>query len=83
MNDEWSEMSEPKKRHTSTRSGNRRSHLATQAQSLSTCSHCKEPIAPHQVCRECGFYKNEDILMLAQKEKTKEERRKAAEKENE
>lgn len=76
-------MPNPKKRHTSTRSGNRRSHLAVKTQSLSNCPHCKEPIAPHQVCKECGFYKNEDVLKLAEKEKAKEERRKAAEAENE
>lgn len=72
-------MAEPKKRHTSTRSGHRRSHLAKKTQSLSTCSHCKEPIVPHQVCRVCGYYQNKDILKLAEKEKAKEERRKAAE----
>lgn len=76
-------MAEPKQRHSSTRSGNRRSHLAANPKSLSACSHCKEPIAPHQVCGECGYYKNEDVLKLAEKEKTKEERRKAATKENE
>ncbi len=73
-------MAEPKKRHSSTRSGNRRSHLAAKTKSLSTCSHCKEPVASHQVCSNCGFYGNEDILKLAEKEKAKEERRKAAEK---
>jgi len=76
-------MSEPKKRHTSTRSGNRRSHLAAKTQSLAICSHCKEPVAPHQVCKACGFYGDKDILKLAEKEKAKLERRKAAEKENE
>lgn len=76
-------MSEPKKRHSSTRSGNRRSHLAAKTQSLSACSHCKEPVAPHQVCKQCGYYKSEDILKLAEKEQAKAERRKAAEKENE
>lgn len=76
-------MALPKKRHSSTRSGNRRSHLAVKTQSLSTCSHCKEPVAPHQVCQACGHYKNEDVLKLAEKEQAKNERRKAAEKENE
>jgi large subunit ribosomal protein L32 len=72
-------MAEPKKRHTSTRSGNRRSHLAEKAQSLAVCTHCKEPVAPHQVCKNCGFYGEKDVLHLAEKEKAKEERRKAAE----
>lgn len=76
-------MAEPKKRHTSTRSGNRRSHLSLKSKSLSKCPHCKEPVQAHQVCKVCGFYKNEDILKLAEKEKAKQERRKEREKEEE
>lgn len=76
-------MAEPKKRHTSTRSGNRRSHLAAKAKNISLCSHCKSPKPSHQVCKICGYYKGEDVLKLAEKEKAKQERRQTKEKDNE
>jgi len=76
-------MAEPKKRATSTRSGNRRSHLAPKAKPLSNCPKCQTAIMPHRVCYECGHYKGENVLELAKKEREKEERRKAKEKENE
>ncbi len=75
-------MAEPKKRHTSARSGNRRSHIAKKTKSLSVCSKCKEVTSSHQVCPNCGFYKGKDILHLEEKAKAKDERRKEREKEN-
>lgn len=76
-------MAEPKKRITSTRSGNRRSHLAVKPKPLSKCPKCHTAIISHRVCPECGFYKGEDVLELAKKEREKNERRKEREKENE
>ena len=76
-------MAEPKKRHTSTRSGNRRSHLALRPLSLSICPKCKSPTQSHRLCPNCGYYKGQDILELEKKAKEKEERRKQKEKENE
>jgi len=69
-------MAEPKKRLTSTRSGNRRSHLAVKAQSLISCPKCKAAVMPHRVCENCGFYKGQDVLELEKKQQAKEARRK-------
>lgn len=76
-------MAEPKKRMTSTRSGNRRSHLAVKANSLSICPKCKSSIMSHRVCATCGFYNGVDVLELDKKAQAKEARRKEREKENE
>ena len=76
-------MAEPKKRATSHRSGNRRSHLETKVKTLSVCPQCKQPIMPHLVCKNCGFYKGADILEIEKKQKEKDARRKEREKENE
>lgn len=76
-------MAEPKKRLTSTRSGNRRSHLALKAKSLSTCPKCKQAIASHKVCLVCGFYNGIDVLKLDEKSKAKDERKKAAQEQEE
>lgn len=76
-------MALPKKRHTSTRSGNRRSHLAQKTKSLAICPKCKDPIQPHTVCVKCGFYNSIDVLELEKKQREKEVRRKEKEEEEE
>lgn len=75
-------MAEPKQRLTSTRSGNRRSHLALKEKTLTTCLKCKSPVLAHHVCSECGFYKGDDVLQLERKETEKKQRQKDAEAEN-
>jgi len=74
-------MAEPKKRLTSHRSGNRRSHLAVKPKSLSVCPQCKKPLIPHRVCANCGFYNGTDVLGLEAKELAKEARKKEQENE--
>lgn len=65
-------MAEPKKRMTSTRSGNRQSKDALSAQSLINCSNCKQKVRPHQICKNCGFYKGEKVVKLKdEREKNK------------
>jgi large subunit ribosomal protein L32 len=63
-------MAEPKKRLTSTRSGNRQSHDAIMGKKLSVCSHCKQSTVSHSVCKNCGFYDGKKIVNLKD-EKTK------------
>jgi large subunit ribosomal protein L32 len=55
-------MPQPKKRLTSTRSGNRRSHLALASKTVTQCSHCHRPLLPHQVCLACGYYRGKLVL---------------------
>ncbi len=55
-------MAQPKKRLSSTRSGNRRSHLALVAPPMGRCSHCHALVAPHTVCLHCGYYKGKLVL---------------------
>lgn len=62
-------MAEPKKRLTSTRSGNRRSHLALKKMKLATCPKCDEPITSHTLCKVCGTYKGEKIIEVNKSKK--------------
>jgi len=55
-------MANPKKRLTSTRSGNRRSHLALKMAGVIPCPKCSTPILPHIVCPKCGYYKHNQII---------------------
>ncbi|MDH4358552.1 MAG: 50S ribosomal protein L32 [Candidatus Berkelbacteria bacterium] len=57
-------MAEPKKRLTRSRSGARQSHDALKEKTLIKCSNCKEPVLPHHVCPNCGFYKKNKIIVL-------------------
>ncbi|MFA6423317.1 MAG: 50S ribosomal protein L32 [Patescibacteria group bacterium] len=57
----------PKKRLTSTRSGNRKSHDSLSAISLAKCEKCHEPVKPHNVCKNCGTYRGKTIIDLDKK----------------
>lgn len=45
------------------RRGMRRSaNWRIEASNLSKCSHCGAPARSHQICPDCGYYKDELIL---------------------
>ena len=29
---------------------------------LSTCSHCHQPVRPHTVCSNCGYYDGKEVI---------------------
>lgn len=62
-------MAVPKKRMTSTRSGNRRSHQSIKIHNLGKCLKCKEPVIPHHVCLVCGSYKNDQVIDFSNRDK--------------
>jgi len=69
-------MAEPKKRSTSTRSGNRTRHQRLERSASRVCQHCHQLTTPHQVCRNCGYYKGKPVIAMEQKviqKKAKEE----------
>lgn len=63
-------MAEPKKKLTSTRSGNRKSHDALKATSLNVCQNCKSAKLPHRVCSVCGFYNGKKIIKTSKELET-------------
>lgn len=54
----------------------RRSHLALKKKNLIACSHCKKMIAPHTVCKYCGYYKGREVVNVLAKAMAKTEKRK-------
>lgn len=56
-------MAVPKRKTSSRRRGNRRSHDAIGVQNLRPCSHCSMLTRPHRVCPDCGYYKGEQIIV--------------------
>ncbi|MFH1769503.1 MAG: 50S ribosomal protein L32 [Parcubacteria group bacterium] len=69
-------MPVPKKHGTSGKMRRRRSHSALKKTTLTTCSHCKKPALPHRVCKQCGFYKDQEVVNVLAKELKRQEKRK-------
>ncbi len=55
-------MPNPKRRHSASRRGKRRSHDHLKAPGTSVCTHCLEPKLPHRACPHCGFYKGRQVI---------------------
>lgn len=64
-------MAEPKKKLTRSRRGWRRSQQGKIILTLIHCSHCRKLIPPHQVCPNCGFYKEKEVIRPKEKKKKK------------
>ncbi|MCL4390543.1 MAG: 50S ribosomal protein L32 [Patescibacteria group bacterium] len=46
----------PKRKLSTRRQGDRRSHFRLKLPGLSLCSNCHKPIISHRACPHCGFY---------------------------
>ena len=56
-------MAVPKRKVSKARRDKRRSNVwKLEAPALVKCSHCGELKVPHQVCGNCGFYKEKEIV---------------------
>lgn len=71
-------MAVPKSRHTKSKRGRRRSHLALKPISLANCPKCGKAILSHSLCWHCGYYKAREVInvlaSLEKKERKKRER---------
>jgi large subunit ribosomal protein L32 len=59
-------MPNPKRRHSKARKNKRRSHDAISAPSLSECPNCHEWRLPHRACPSCGYYRNREVIEMAE-----------------
>jgi large subunit ribosomal protein L32 len=64
----------PKKRHSSCRGKQRRTHWKIAKSTLVPCPQCKTLKAPHRVCSVCGAYAGRQAIEIKTKktEKKKE-----------
>ena len=60
-------MAVPKERKSKMRTRTRRSHLALKPPLANSCPRCKTPKLPHRVCPNCGYYRGQKALILAEK----------------
>ena len=55
-------MPVPKRKTSKARRDQRQSTKFIRPQSFAGCSNCESPVLPHQVCKDCGFYKGKKVL---------------------
>ena len=62
-------MAQPKRRWSKARTGLRRSTWKVDAPAYVECPHCHEPVLPHRVCKNCGYYDGKEVIKVEEKEK--------------
>lgn len=61
-------MPNPKRKHSKSRTGKRRSHDHLAAPAVGNCPNCGEPRPPHRVCPKCGFYRGRVVIEMKEEE---------------
>ena len=64
-------MAQPKRRWSKARTHLKRSTWKLENKTLATCSHCHEPVLPHRVCSNCGYYKGKEVMTIKNNEENK------------
>ncbi|MDE0727753.1 MAG: 50S ribosomal protein L32 [Alphaproteobacteria bacterium] len=54
-------MAVPKKKISTARRGQRRSHDALKPSAYAECQNCGELKRPHHVCPACGYYNDREV----------------------
>ena len=62
-------MAQPKRRWSKARTGLRRSTWKLEKPNLATCSQCREPVMPHRICGNCGFYDKKEVIAMNEDKK--------------
>ncbi len=57
----------PKTKVSRHRRGNRRRHLALEGPTLVPCQQCGQPHRAHHVCKNCGTYRNRQVIEIRSK----------------
>ena len=57
-------MAEPKKRTNNSKQGMRRMHDKVIRSEVTTCEKSHEPKQAHNVCKNCGTYKGQQVLEI-------------------
>ena len=63
-------MAVPKVNVSRARRDSRKANWKISAPNVVKCPHCHEYTLPHQVCSHCGYYKGEQVVDMAKKQKS-------------
>jgi large subunit ribosomal protein L32 len=55
-------MAVPKRKHSNSRTGKRRSQDAKKPQELGYCNQCSTAVPSHMVCPNCGHYMGRKVM---------------------
>jgi len=55
-------MPTPKRKLSRARRDKRSANKGIKPKAITGCQTCQAPIAPHQACKECGYYKGVKML---------------------
>ncbi|MBX3423524.1 MAG: 50S ribosomal protein L32 [Pirellulaceae bacterium] len=58
-------MAVPKRKHSNSRSGKRRSHHNLTPKQTAYCSNCNTNIPSHVVCPKCGHYMGRAVVEMS------------------
>ena len=61
-------MAQPKRRWSKARTHLKRSTWKLEKPNIATCSHCHEPVLPHRVCSNCGYYNGKEVMTVKNNE---------------
>lgn len=72
-------MPVPKRKLSRKRRDQRSANKGIKPKAITGCQTCQAPVMPHQICKECGYYKGTKILRtkadrLYERGKTREAR---------
>jgi len=59
------EMAVPKRKHSNSRSGKRRSHHSIKRKQTHYCPNCGNSVLSHVVCPKCGFYMGRVVVEMS------------------
>ena len=62
------EMAQPKRRWSKARTHSKRSTWKKEQPTYTSCPHCHEPVMPHRVCKNCGYYDGKEIIAKKENE---------------
>jgi large subunit ribosomal protein L32 len=62
-------MAVPKRRTSHAKQGHRRSHHHVTPMQIQYCSQCGEPVLPHRVCSNCGYYQGREVVAPKEEKK--------------
>jgi large subunit ribosomal protein L32 len=60
-------MAVPKKRRSKSKKRIKRACWKIDEPNLRPCPKCGAKTMPHQVCPECGYYKNREVIQIKEK----------------
>ncbi len=55
-------MAVPKRKHSNSRTGKRRSHDRVKKRQISYCPQCNSSVPTHTICPKCGYYQGRTVV---------------------